>query len=89
MGLTYHLQISPVNNIMLGVYTMTEFQDGTVITMEVVGWQAHAIGNGIRSLFPDPVTYHSFTQDSDKCSIKKKITYKKVTLWLIHKCILV
>ena len=35
---------------------MTEFQDGTLITMEVMGCQMHAIGKVIRTLFSDPCT---------------------------------
>ena len=36
---------------------MNEFQDGTLITMEVMGCQVQAIGKAIRLLFADPVTY--------------------------------
>ena len=36
---------------------MTEFEDGTLITMEAMGYQVHAIGKAIRPLFTDPVTY--------------------------------
>jgi len=36
---------------------VTEVQDGTFITMEVMGCQVHAIGKAIRLLFADPVTY--------------------------------
>jgi len=36
---------------------VTEFQDGTFITMEVMGCQIHAIGKAIRPLSADPVTY--------------------------------
>ena len=36
---------------------MTEFQDGTLITMEVKGSQVYAIRKVIRPLFADPVTY--------------------------------
>ena len=35
---------------------MSEFQDGTSITMKVMGCQVHAIGKAIRLLFADPVT---------------------------------
>ena len=52
MDFTYCL---PVNSAMLG-RTLTEFQDSTVITMEVMGCQVHAIGKAIRPLFADPVT---------------------------------
>ena len=38
---------------------MTEFQDGTLVTMEVMGYQAHAIRKAIRPLFLDPVTRHA------------------------------
>ena len=34
---------------------MTEFKDGTLITMEVMGSQVYAIGKVIRSLFADSV----------------------------------
>ena len=36
---------------------MTEFLDGTLITMEVMGCQVYAIRKAIRPLFTDPVTY--------------------------------
>ena len=42
---------------MLGVYTVIEFQDGTLITTEVMGCQVHAIGKATRPLFADPVTF--------------------------------
>ena len=43
---------------------MTEVQDGTLITMEVMGCQMYAVGKAIRPLFADPVTFirkHSFS----------------------------
>ena len=36
---------------------MTECQDGTLITMEVMGYQVHAIGKAIGPLFADPVAF--------------------------------
>ena len=46
---------------MLGVYyTETEFQDGTLITMEVIGCQVHTIGKAVRLLFADPITFTAF-----------------------------
>jgi len=53
MGLTYHLQILPVNNTMC---TVTKFHDGTFITMEVIGCQVRAIGKAVRPTFTDLVT---------------------------------
>jgi len=38
-------------------YAVTEFQDGTVITKEVMGCQVNAIRKAIRPLFADLVTY--------------------------------
>ena len=35
---------------------MTKFQDGTIHTSHVKGYQIHAIGKAIRPLFADPVT---------------------------------
>jgi len=35
---------------------VTKFQDGIVITTEVMGCQVHAIGKAIRPIFADPVT---------------------------------
>ena len=52
MGVTYHVQISAVDITMLE----TEFQDGTIITVEVLDCYVHAIGKAIRPLFADPVT---------------------------------
>ena len=67
MGLiTYHFQVSPVNSTMLG-YTVTEFQDGTSIAMEVKGCQVNAIGKATRPLFTDPATYDI------RCSPKNNI----------------
>ena len=36
---------------------MIKIQDGTLIIMEVMGSQVQAIGEAIRPLFADPVTY--------------------------------
>jgi len=38
-------------------YTVTEFQDGNLITMEVMCCQVHAIRKSITPIFVDPVTY--------------------------------
>ena len=35
---------------------MTEIQDCTLVTMEVMGYQVHAIGKAKRPLYVDPVT---------------------------------
>jgi len=42
---------------------VTEFQDGTFITLEVMGCEVHAIGKAIRPLFTDPVTYYAAFKD--------------------------
>ena len=49
---------------------MTKFCNGTLITMEVMGCQVHAIGRAIRPFFTDPVTYAKFQSSkngSDLC----------------------
>ena len=35
---------------------MTDFQDGTLITMEAMGCQVHVIRKAIRPIFADPVS---------------------------------
>ena len=37
---------------------MTKFQDGTILTSQVMDCQVHAIGKAIRPLFADPVTFY-------------------------------
>jgi len=59
MSLTYHFKFRQlINSTTLG-YTETEYQDGTFITIEVMGCQLQvgAIEKAIRHLFTDPVTY--------------------------------
>ena len=43
---------------------MTEFKDGTLITMEVMGCQVHVIGKAIGPLFADPVTFYEICNNT-------------------------
>ena len=57
MDLTYHLKILPVIVTMQVIYN-DWISDGTLITMEMMGRQVHAIGNAIRPPFADSVTFY-------------------------------
>jgi len=58
-----------------------KFQDGIIITVEVMGGQVHAIGKAIRSLFADPVTNNISGSNSNSIitpGVLKEISNLKV-----------